>query len=165
MLAGATFAGEQADKQKNPMTEHGLVTIEWQAPESYRDIEASSGKQERYEQRVFETLTKSLDKEASKFMQEHQKLYLVVTDVDLAGDVRPTFGATTNDIRVVKDIYPPRMTFSYQVVDNDQVVIAGNEKLSDLGFTSASRRNQNEPLRYEIKMLNDWLNKSLKPML
>ncbi|BFL85791.1 hypothetical protein LFREDSHE_42410 [Shewanella baltica] len=90
---------------------------------------------------------------------------MTITDVDLAGDMRPTFGATANDLRIVKEIYPPRMTFSYQVLENDKVIIAGDEKLSDMGFMDGIKSLTDKPFMYETKMLTDWLKKTIAPQL
>lgn len=155
-----------ADEVKeDPITEDGVVKITWQKVDNFRDVKAVGDIQSRYELRTFETLTKSLNKTASKAFKPNQKLEMVVTDVDLAGDVRPTFGATPNDIRVVKDLYPPRMTFSYKVLEGEQVIVAGDEKLRDMGFMQTVGVTNDKPLRYEIKMLDEWLKKSILPQL
>ncbi|GIU16230.1 hypothetical protein TUM4644_00060 [Shewanella colwelliana] len=155
-----------ADEPKvDPVTETGIVKITWQDVDSYRDVKAVSDIQSRYEKRTFETLTKNLNKEAAKHFKPNQTLEMVVTDVDLAGDVRPTFGATTNDLRVIKDLYPPRMTFSYKVLDGDQVIVAGDEKLTDMSFMHTTGIRSDKPLSYESKMLADWLKKSITPQL
>lgn len=151
--------------QADPVTEAGIVNITWQGVDNYRDVKAVGDIQSRYELRTFETLTKNLNKAASKALKPDQKLLLVVTDLDLAGDVRPTFGASVSDIRVVKDLYPPRMTFSYQILEGDQVIMAGDEKLTDLGFMQMIGVASDRPLRYESKMLADWLQKTVAPKL
>lgn len=143
----------------NPVTENGIVKIEWQDPKSFRDIKAVGDIQSRYEMRTFDTLTQSLNKEASKVLTANQKLELQVTDLDLAGDVRPTFGASSQDIRVIKDIYPPRITFSYTVIEDGKVIMVGDEKLSDLGFMNSIGRVNDKSTRYESQLLADWVKK------
>ncbi|BAJ00303.1 DUF3016 domain-containing protein [Shewanella violacea] len=162
MLSGFAVADVVTE---NPVTERGVVKVTWQDPKSFRDIKAVGGIQSRYETRTFEALTKSLDKEASKILKPEQKLELIVTDLDLAGDVRPTFGATMNDIRLITDIYPPRITFSYSVLEGDKVVVVGNEKLTDMGFMHTTGRMNDRPLRYESKLLADWMKKTLEPKI
>ncbi|MBT1444163.1 DUF3016 domain-containing protein [Shewanella sp. JM162201] len=162
-VAGSTMAAD--DASTNPVTEDGSVKITWQEPKKFRDVKSSGEVQSRYENRMFETLTKELNKQASKSLKANQKLELVVTDVDLAGDVRPTFGATANDLRIVKEIYPPRMTFSYQVLDGDQVVIAGDEKLSNLNFMNDIRPVNDKPFMHESRLLTQWFDKQVAPKL
>ena len=168
LLAGvlscsAAWAADEAPV--DPVTEDGVVKIVWQSPKDYRDIKSSGELQSRYEKRLFETLTENINKEAAKILKQNQKLEMTITDVDLAGDMRPTFGSTANDLRIIKDIYPPRMTFSYQVMENDKVIIAGDEKLSDMGFMGGIQSLNDKPFMYETKMLTEWLKKTIAPQL
>ncbi|GIU07469.1 DUF3016 domain-containing protein [Shewanella glacialipiscicola] len=163
LSCSAAWAAEEAPV--NPVTEDGVVKIIWQNPKEFRDIKSSGEIQSRYEKRLFETLTKNVNKEASKILKPNQKLEMTMTDVDLAGDMRPTFGATTDDLRVIKDIYPPRMTFSYQILENDKVIIVGEEKLSDMGFLGGIHSSTDKPFVYETKMLTEWLKKTIAPQL
>ncbi|MCG9730258.1 DUF3016 domain-containing protein [Shewanella sp. Isolate13] len=163
LASSSVWAADEA--AENPVTEDGVVKVEWQDPNSFRDIRSSGDIQSRFETRTFDQLTKNLNKEASKVLKPDQKLEMVVTDLDLAGDVRPTFGATTNDLRVVKDIYPPRITFSYKVIEGDQVIIAGDEKLTDMNFMHSINKMNNKPYRYENEMLTSWLKTSIAPQL
>lgn len=149
----------------NPVTENGVVKIEWQDPKSYHDLKTSNEIQSRFENRFFETITKNLNKEAEKTLKPNQKLVMQVSDVDLAGDMRPTFGATMGDLRVVKDLYPPRMTFTYQILEGEQVVVAGDEKLLDMNFMSNIRRINERPFDAETNMLKHWLHKTVEPQL
>ncbi|MFT5234970.1 MAG: hypothetical protein ACI8SK_001004 [Shewanella sp.] len=168
LLAGAMVSGAAlatSDIVENPVTENGIVKIEWKDPKSFGDVKAASDIQSRYEMRTFETLTKNLNKEAAKVLKPNQKLELQVTDLDLAGDVRPTFGATSSDIRVIKDIYPPRITFTYTVTQDGKVMMAGAEKLKDLGFMHSVGRINDKPTKYESKLLADWVNKTVAPQL
>ena len=57
----------------------------------------------RFEQKTFDTLTANLSKSVAKVLHPDQKVELVVTDLDLAGDVRPTFGATMNRLEYASD--------------------------------------------------------------
>ncbi|MGL5048134.1 MAG: DUF3016 domain-containing protein [Shewanella sp.] len=168
LLAGvlscsAAWAADEA--HVDPVTEEGVVKIVWQSPKDFRDIKSSGEVQSRYEKRLFEILTANINKEAAKILKSNQTLDMIITDVDLAGDMRPTFGATANDLRIVKDIYPPRMTFSYQVMENDKVIIAGDEKRSDMGFMGGIQSLSDKPFMYETKMLTDWLKKTIAPQL
>ncbi|MGS0690080.1 DUF3016 domain-containing protein [Shewanella sp. 30m-9] len=163
LASSSAWAADEAIE--NPITEDGVVKIEWQDPNSFRDIRSGGEIQSRFEKRTFEQLTKSLNKEAVKVLKPEQKLEMVVTDLDLAGDVRPTFGATTHDLRVVKNIYPPRITFSYKILQDDKVIMAGDEKLTDMNFMYSVNARNDKPYRYENTMLASWLKKTVKPNL
>jgi hypothetical protein len=165
-IMGSLPLSVQADEAKvdNPITQIGAVKIEWQDPSSFRDIKTSSGIQSRYEARLFDTLTKELDKNAQRVLKDNQTLELVVTDLDLAGDMRPTFGATSvSELRIVKDLYPPRMTFTYRVLEDSKVIMVGDEKLIDMNFLHHVGMSKNNTAEYESKMLADWLKKTVAP--
>ena len=149
----------------NPITEDGIVKIEWQNPKKFRDIKTSNELQSRFENRLFETLTKNINKQAEKVLKPGQKLEMQVSDVDLAGDMRPTFGATSGDIRIVKDLYPPRVIFTYKITQGEKVVIAGDVTLRDMSFMSNSQGFNEKPFHYESNLFNDWLQKSIAPKL
>ncbi|MBY5992267.1 DUF3016 domain-containing protein [Ferrimonas balearica] len=163
LFSGAAMA---EDAPKWP-TQDGNVTVIWQEPDNYRDVKTGSGVQSRYQNHVFATLGKHLQKGIEPKLAEGEKVTITVTDLDLAGDVRPSFGATPNDIRIVKSVYPPRINFSYEVTAADgSVKASGEEKLADLGFDSRStNRYHNDALRFEMRMLDDWVSKTLAPQL
>ncbi|GAA5191504.1 DUF3016 domain-containing protein [Ferrimonas gelatinilytica] len=160
-------AGVAAQEAPEWPTQDGVVTVIWQQPEEYADVRTGSGLQSRYQNHVFATLGKELQKSVTPLLQEGQQARFVVTDLDLAGDVRPSFGAASSDIRIVKSIYPPRIKFSYSIVGPDgQVVALGEEDLRDMGFDSRpATRHQNEALRYEIRMLDEWVRRHLAKTL
>jgi hypothetical protein len=166
LLAAAVGCGAAtADESTKLVTEKGVVKVVWQDTKKFRDVESSGDIQSRFEERLFNALTKHLNKEAQKLFKPDQKLELVVTDLDLAGDMRPTFGASVSDLRIVKDIYPPRMSFSYKLLDGKRVVIAGDEKLIDMNFLGHVQAVKQDSFPYETRMLSDWLKSRIQPML
>lgn len=163
LVSGSTLA---ADKPvENPVTEDGVVKITWQDPKKYSDIESAAERQSRYEQRVFDSITESLNKLATRALTHGEKLELTVTNLDLAGDVRPTFGATSNDIRVLKDVYPPRINFSYKVTKGSQIVMSGDEELRDLNYLRGIKSVRQGSFHYENQMIKQWFNKTVAPRM
>ncbi|MBB1268204.1 DUF3016 domain-containing protein [Shewanella sp. SR44-3] len=166
LVSSFAFADDNAADTdiNNVLTQSGIVKIEWLEPSSFRDIDSSSGLQSRFEQRLFDTLTKALDKDAKKSLKANQTLELVVTNLDLAGDMRPTFGAAAvSELRIVKDLYPPRMTFSYRVLEDGKVIMVGDEKLTDMNFMHHVGVRKDGMAEYESRMLADWLKKTVAP--
>ncbi len=145
LLAGSALAGE--------------AKVTWQNPDSYTDIRPGNQTKAGFEARVFKGLDEVFDKLARQ-LPDGYKLLINVTDVDLAGDVRPGRGPGGQDIRIVRDIDWPRMSFSY-VLNNaqDQQVVAGKEDLKDINFRSGIGINTSDSFYYEENMLKDWFNK------
>ncbi len=98
-----------------------------------------------------------------KELPEGKVLNIEVTDVDLAGDVHRTMSR----IRVMTDVYAPRIEFSYQLVDqNKNVLLSGSENLKDRNYLMGSNlRYRNEFLGYEKNMLDEWFKDTFVDML
>ncbi|MFQ6371571.1 DUF3016 domain-containing protein [Shewanella sp. YIC-542] len=168
LSAGCVLATDNSAvvEMSNPVTVSGKVKIEWQQPHQYTDIRSATELQQRFEQRLFDSLTKTLDKAAAKVLKGNETLELVVTDVDLAGDLRPTFGkGPASDIRIVKDIYPPRINFSYRLLDGEQVIMVGSEKLRDMSFMDRISKIDNSSFKYEHALLKEWFAKTIAPRM
>ena len=130
------------------------VKVTWTEPSKYRDIYSGNQGKKRFRESTFKELEKHLLKLA-KALPESQKLEIDVTDVDLAGDVN---SSSMRDIRVIKQIYFPRIKFSYQLINEEQAIIqSGDVNIKDMNFMMGnSSRYRNKSLGYEKKLLDDW---------
>jgi hypothetical protein len=97
----------------------GEVSITWQTPEKYTDIRPSSETREAFQERVTKELGQVFYRSGKK-LPDDVKWEITVTDVDLAGDVHPMMRGTANDIRVIREIYWPRMSLSYRMTDGKE---------------------------------------------
>ncbi|GLS82405.1 DUF3016 domain-containing protein [Paraferrimonas haliotis] len=164
-LTFTTSASELTEP--NYVVEETPVMVTWENHKDYRDVKAANDIQSRYAKRAFDQITEELAKDAGRVLAEGQTLTLVVTELDLAGDVRPTFGAGPSNLRIIEGIYPPRIHFSYEVKQDGKVVVQGNEEIRDMGFDTKMRTAQanHKSFYFESRMMKDWLNKKLKPQL
>jgi hypothetical protein len=137
--------------------------LTWKDYKSYRDINSGTEGKKQFRERTFKEFEKHFAKLAETLPKD-QQLKIEVTDVDLAGD---TNAAGINRIRIIKDLYIPRMEFSYQLLDsNSKVVLADEVKLKDMNFMSNSQlKYRNKPLGYEKKMLDDWFKTTFKALI
>jgi hypothetical protein len=137
------------------------VEINWEKPEQYRDVRPTSESRSRFRDQTFSQLEEYMQKLAEQ-LPAGQKLSLNVTNLDLAGQVWPAsfvgFGSSSNDVRVVKNIDIPRMSFSYTLTDKAGVVVKqADVDLKDMAFMDrANRFFDSENLRYEKNMLKNW---------
>jgi hypothetical protein len=85
-------------------------------------------------------------------------LSVTFTDIDMAGDFEPWRGPQFDDIRIVKDIYPPRINLTFQLVDAEgHVVKEGKRELKDLAFLMKINMSfRDDPVRHEKALLDDW---------
>lgn len=146
-----------------PTVHAGLSEVKWTEPDSYVDIRPGNESRKSYQQHVFKNIEKHIAKMAEK-LPEGQTLKMDFKDVDLAGDVR--FG-TMDRIRVVKEMYSPRLEFSYQVVGKDGSVLAeGEENIRDMNFLyGQSLKYKNDSFGYEKKLLDEWFEDAFEDKL
>jgi len=139
------------------------VEVNWQNSEKYRDVHAGDGHREKFKANTFKQIEDHIAKLAQKLPNGYQ-LILNVDDLDLAGDVNH---GGIRRIRIIKNIYFPRMKFSYQLLSPSQEqVLSDDVDLKDMGFLNhVSLKYQQQVLSYEKQMLDDWFKETFAQYL
>ena len=76
----------------------------------------------------------------------------------MAGDFEPWRGPQMTDVRIVKDIYPPKVDLEFRLTGADgKVVKEGKRQLRDLAFMMKANTAANDNLRFEKALLDEWL--------
>jgi hypothetical protein len=110
-----------------------------------------------------EDLRKHIVRSAARLLSEQQKLAIAITDVDMAGSFEPQH-SRMYDVRIVKDIYPPRIELSFTLTGADGAVVKQGERLlRDSSFLMTSAPYASQPMRYEKDMIDRWLERELGP--
>ena len=137
--------------------------VTWTDYKSYRDIDSGNDGRKSFRERTFKDFEKHFAKLAAN-LPEAQTLKIDVTDVDLAGD---TNAGGINRMRIVKQIFSPRMNFSYQLLDAEgNVIQADDVVIKDMNFMSGSSlKYRNKSLGYEKKMLDDWFDETFNSLI
>lgn len=137
--------------------------VTWTEPEKYRDIRPGNENRKSFQDRIFSSFEKHFSQLAER-LPEGQTLKIDVTNVDLAGD---THAAGINQTRIVKEMYPPRMNFSYQLVNADgSIAQAETVELKDMSFMmNRALKYRNTSIGSEKKMLDDWFFETFKDVL
>mgnify|MGYP001954856005 FL=1 len=95
------------------------VEIEWDKPEKFRDVRPSNENRKKFKNATFRHIDEYMKKLAED-LPKSKKLLMTVSDLDLAGEVMPAsfagLGHSASEVRVIKSIDIPRITFSYQLV-------------------------------------------------
>src|SRR5882757_2328073 len=142
------------------------VTVVFTHPEKFTDVRdnMSDSDNELGREHYLPLLQEHLQQEGAARLASGQQLTITFSDIDLAGDFEPWRGMQFSDIRIIKDIYIPRLTFSFKLTGaNGQVLKEGERKLQDLGYQMRLTRGfRDDPLRYEKDMLDDWLRDELR---
>jgi hypothetical protein len=137
--------------------------VTWTDYKSYRDINEGNNGRKQFRESTFKKFEKHFSKLAAN-LPENQTLKIDVTDVDLAGD---THIAGISRVRIIKEIYSPRINFLYQLLDAEGKVIQSDDVVvKDMNFMSGiNLKYRNTSLGYEKKMLDDWFEKTFKQLI
>lgn len=162
LLAAALIAGGcQSAQTSAAPAKPDNVTVEFQDADKFTDLRESFGSESS--PHYLGVLRDHLQKEAVRYLAPGQKLAVTFTDVDLAGDFLPT-SSRMQDVRIVKDVYLPRMALTFQLTDADgKVLKEGERRLTDLNFmNNLSIVDRNEALFYDKALLTDWMRKEFR---
>ena len=148
-LAGPSFA-----------TAPARVTVTYDHPERFTETrETKAFAPMRADDSYLDTLKKYIEQRAGKVLADGQQLQIVITDVDRAGSYEPWRGPRLSDVRIVKDIYPPRINLHFRLLDASGAVLhEGDRTLRDPAFlSSGGNATSTDSLRYEKRMIDRWL--------
>lgn len=107
----------------------------------------------------------NLRKSADRILPPGEQLRVHVDDVSLAGRFEPFYRPGQQDIRVMKDIYSPWMNLHYVLLAADGTTLReADAKLRDGAYLRrAVPGNSTDPLRFDKRMIDDWLGKEFGP--
>jgi len=146
------------------LPEAGPVSVRWNDPATFAELRHSHNRYEAARGDWLTQLAQYLRKRAETRLAAGERLDLTIVDLDRAGEYEPWHGFNVNDTRIVRDIYPPRMTVQFTHLGADGRVLAqGERKLTDPGFlTGATPIDSSDPLRFEKRMIDSWLRRELQ---
>jgi len=157
ILALLLFGINSFGKEQNPP----VVEITFKDPASFTDIRSTHGANEKDYSWVLLELSKHLQKLVATYLPEGAHLTVIITDIDLAGHLE--FWHTSEDLRVVRDVYPPLIRLEFKLLTSDGVVKAeGSRRLRNRNFLQQLSGNSTDPLRYEKELLKKWFKKDLR---
>jgi hypothetical protein len=127
-------------------------------PETFADVRESSMGSDEGRDGILGQLKDYIVQRAKAYVPEGQKLLITVTDVDLAGDYEPWRGPQMSDVRIVKDVYPPKIDLEFKLAGpGGKVVKEGKRQLRDLAFLMKISINRDDNLRFEKALVDDGL--------
>ena len=136
----------------------GLATVTLIKPRDFSDIKTGNfGTQSNFEQSVAKKLAEAL---ADHFKKTEVTINITFTDIDLAGETR----FNTQEIRVLKDLYIPRMSFEYVIKDREgNIMLADTVDIKDMGYLSKRLfgMEANDLIGYDKRMLIEYFEKVL----
>jgi len=162
LVLGLASAGRALDPAKGP----SQVEVVFFEPEKFTDVKDSYMGTDKGRDSTLELIKEYLVTRGMRGLLPGQKLAITFTDVDLAGDYEPWRSGQWADVRIVKDIYPPRLTLAFRLTDAEaKVVKEGKRDLRDIAFLMKMTMGfRDDPLRHEKALLDDWLSSEWRPV-
>lgn len=140
------------------------VSVEFVNPEKFTDVRDRRFSSRPDKNPNLRAIRKFAEKRAARYLDDGQTLRLEFLDIDLAGDHKPQISPELSEVRVVSRVYPPRMHLRFELKGaQGQVLDSGEVKLSDLAFDTRTAGFASDPLRYDTRMLDEWLRKQFGP--
>ena len=140
------------------------VSVQWTDPAEFSDLRFSHNRWEAERGNWVVKLADHLQQRATARLPDGQQMDVTITDIQRAGSFEPWLGPDYSHVRMMRDIYPPRMTLQVRITDQDgQVLSEGEYKLSDMNYlhSAPATLNRSDPLRHEKRMIDDWVRRKL----
>lgn len=136
------------------------VSVRYKDPQHFTEAKRSFGVHAIDADAYLKPLKDYIAQRASRILAPGQRLDIEVTDVDRAGEYEPWLGPNFNEVRIIKDVYPPRIDLHFSLYGADgKVQREGSRKLRDPAFLSDSSAADQDSLRYEKSLIDHWLRK------
>lgn len=139
-----------------------LVDVVYVSPEKFTDVKDSySNYSDKIRDEYLDLLRKHIESSAKNYIPTGQHLALRVTDVDMAGDFEPWRGPNLMDVRIIKDIYPPRIKLEFTLTDAEgKILKQGQRDLTDISFLfGINAYFPEDEMRYEKPLIDAWYDK------
>ena len=163
-FAVPAFAARVTDPElPRSLDADGPVTVSWTDPQEFGEIRYSRNRFEAERGDWVRGIARHLAKRAAGALGPGERLDVVITDIERAGEFEPGAGRS-DGVRIVRDIYPPRIDLSYTLYDaSGDVVGSGERRLRDIGFLQrhAGTVGSGDPLRHEKRLVDDWVRDEL----
>lgn len=138
----------------------GPVAVRWNDPATFTELRTGAGRRDNTNRGDWvRQLAEHLRASAQPRLAEGERLEVVITDIKRAGDFEPWHDPRYQDVRIVRDIYPPRISLSWRRLDADgRVLDQGERRIVDGGFlVDGTSVNASDPLRHEKRLIDRWV--------
>lgn len=136
------------------------VSVHYRDPGNFTEAKLSFGVNARNASAYLIPLKAYIEQRATRILAPGQRLVIEVTDVDRAGEYEPWRGPDFSTVRIIKDVYPPRIDLNFTLYGADgKILREGNRSLRDVAFLGRVQLGDSDTLRYEKSLIDRWLRK------
>lgn len=159
-LAGPAAAADVTDPDyPRSLDVEGPVAVSWTDPAGFTELRNSRNRFEARRGDWVRNIARHLARRAERELAPGERLEVEITDIERAGEYEMATGYSDH-VRVIRDIYPPRIDLRYTRFDDQgNVVDSGERELTDLGFLARGGGSvgMGDPLRHEKRLVDDWI--------
>ena len=137
----------------------GPVAVTWTDPSQFSELRHSRNRFESRHGDWVRDIARHLARRAAGVLAPGERLEVEITDIKRAGEFEPASGRSDH-VRIVRDIYPPRIHLRYARHDAaGNVIDSGERERTDIGFLhrSGGTVSRSDPLRHEKRLVDDWV--------
>lgn len=136
----------------------GAISVSWSDPAQFSGTRMGERETAAQREAWLSELGRHLAEKAATVLPRDEKLEVEITDVQRAGSFEPWRGPQADNVRIVRDVYPPRITLEFKRLAADGSVLKeGRRELRDPSFLMRPKRYPSDPLAYEKQLLDDWV--------
>jgi len=138
----------------------GIVSVTHAGPAGIGDAPGAPPESAAARRAWFDALALHLSEQAAAALPPGQRLHVRIDKVQRAGGFEPWRGPQAAGVRIVRDIYPPRIDLSFKLLDEGGAVLReGSRQLRDGAFLMRPDMYPGDPLRHEKALIDDWVRK------
>ena len=146
-----------------PVFAASRVEVAFAHPENFTDIMTDYPDNGSHRDDLLKVLGQQFAETVAAGLKEGYHLSLTFSDIDLAGDYRAGFPLGLSRVRVVNELYAPRLAFDFVVTDAaGRVVAKGHRDITDHSFLNASSAADRDGFKYEKRLLRQWARDELR---
>jgi hypothetical protein len=140
----------------------GAVNVHWADPTQFTELRYSFNRSEAARGDWVVQLAEYIRDRAAKQLPPGERLDVEILDIERAGEYEYMFGPNT-DVRVMRDVYPPRMRLHVRRTGADGALLEdGERRISDIAYLNGPQPlSSSDPLRYEKRMIDRWVRREL----
>ena len=160
--AGAGVRNVTDPEAPRSLPDEGPVSVQWSDPSDFSDLRYSGNRWRAAQGNWVFQLAEHLRDSAAGRLPEGHRLDVTITDFHRAGRYEPWRGLQMQDVRILRDHYPPSMRLEFRHLDADGRVLAeGSREVRDTGYLMGSSNPSHDNLYYEKRMIDRWVRNEL----
>ncbi len=150
-------------KAPRSLPAEGMVAVSWNDPAKFSELRGSGNRSEAERGDWVTDLARYLRQRAERKLPGDERLEVTITDIRRAGNFEPWRGIEYRDVRILRELYWPRIAIDFKLTRADGSVAAeGQRVLSDPSYLgSSSAAGEGDPLRYEKALIDRWVRREL----